>query len=238
MQQESLWQGGPSFFYDDGLFKPSTDSFLLAYFDRPRPGSRICDLGCGSGFLGLLLLAREPRLHISNLEIQEDALALCRRNFAQNGWEDKAEFHLADLRQKAQLPPHASFDHVISNPPYFKPGRGAASKGEARQTARESGCTVEELCFAAGHLLRYGGTFSLVFRSERMSELFAALQKNGMEPKRLRLVQHRPDSVPSLFLLEAKKGGKSGLQVEPVLLLQQADGNPGPEYNRIYFRED
>ena len=41
---ESLCPGGLSFVYDDDLFRPGTDSFLLGSFPRLRPGLRVCDL--------------------------------------------------------------------------------------------------------------------------------------------------------------------------------------------------
>ena len=53
---ESLCPGGLSFVYDDDLFRPGTDSFLLGSFPRLRPGLRVCDLGSGTGLLGSLLL--------------------------------------------------------------------------------------------------------------------------------------------------------------------------------------
>ena len=62
VKQDQLWPGGFRFFFDDGLFQPGTDSFLLGSFPRLRRGARVCDLGAGTGLLGLLLLAREPSL--------------------------------------------------------------------------------------------------------------------------------------------------------------------------------
>ena len=48
-QMDRLWPGGPVFYYDDALFKPGTDAFLLGAFARPRAGDRVCDLGPAPG---------------------------------------------------------------------------------------------------------------------------------------------------------------------------------------------
>ena len=48
---EILAPGGYRFVYDDALFRPSTDTFLLASLPRLKPGLRVCDLGCGTGLL-------------------------------------------------------------------------------------------------------------------------------------------------------------------------------------------
>ena len=89
VKQDQLWPGGFRFFFDDGLFQPGTDSFLLGSFSRLRRGARVCDLGAGTGLLGLLLLAREPSLQVTNVELQESAVELARQNAALNGLSDR-----------------------------------------------------------------------------------------------------------------------------------------------------
>ena len=234
---DRLWPGGIRFLFDDTLFQPSTDSFLLGSFPTLRRGMQVCDLGAGTGLLGLLLLAREPSLRITNVELQAPALALAQRSAALNGFQAQITCVAGDLRDKTLLPAGA-FDLLISNPPYFDAGRGFVAPEENRGAARaDLTCALPELCAAAGRLTRYGGSFCLIFRAERMAELFAALQANHMEPKRLRMVQNTAQSAPKLFLLEAKKGGRPGLSVLPPLLLRDADGQETPELRRIYFRD-
>ena len=74
-------------------------------------------------------------------------------------------------------------------------------------------------------------------QTERLAELLETLRRSGLEPKRLRLVQHDAASAPSLLLLESRRGGRPGLAVEPTLLLRDADGRETDETRRIYFRD-
>ena len=234
---DRLWPGGYAFVFDDTLFQPSTDSFLLGHFVRTRRGDRVCDLGAGTGLLGLLLLARQAELSVTDMEIQEAACDLARRSAERNGLTHRITVLQQDLCRLDQLP-RSAFDVVVTNPPYFSADRGAASPDPARSAARsEIRCTLEDVCAAADHLLRYGGHFFLVFRPDRMAELFALLQKYRLEPKRLRFVQHNAGSAPSLLLLECRKGGKTGLTVEPPLLLKNPDGRDTAEANQVYFRD-
>ena len=224
--------------FDDGLFQPSTDSFLLGSFPLLRKGLRVCDLGAGTGLLGLLLLAREASLHVTNVELQGAAVELSRRNTELNGLEERVVNLQGDLREAAQLPAAGRFDLVVSNPPYFDAGRGAVAREKSRSVARsDATCTLPQLCDAAGRLLRYDGSFCVVFRTERMAELFACLRERGLEPKRLRMVQNTARSAPKLLLLDARKGGKAGLTVLPPLLLRDEDGGETPELAQIYFRD-
>ena len=231
-RRDELWQNGPCFYYDTDLFPPGTDSFALAYFARPARGDRVCDLGSGTGLLGTLLLAREDSLTIENVELSAPAAVLARRTFSENGWEGRAAFRTGDLRDVSVLPPPGSVDYVISNPPYFPAGSGASAEGEARRNAREEcTCTLEDVCAAAKRVLRYGGRFALVHRTERLADVLCAMRESGIEPKRLRFLAKSAVSAPSLLLVEGKRGGKSGLVIEPPLIPGSA------EWDRVYFRK-
>ena len=195
--------------WDEGCFPLGGDSLALGGFATVRPGWRVCDLGCGAGLLGILLLAREGSLRLTGVELDGGTAARARRNLEENGLE--GEIVSGDLRLREHLPPAGSCDLVISNPPYFAPGTGR-SGGNARM---EHACTLEDLCAAAGYLLKNGGRFALVHRPERLCDLFCALRERGMEPKRLRLVRHGPAHPPSAALVEAVCQGKPGLDILP-----------------------
>ena len=74
------------------------------------------------------------------------------------------------------------------------------------------------------------GRFALVHRPERLSDLFCTLRAHGLEPKRLRFVASSAENAPSLALVEARRGGKAGLSVEPMLFIGSAD------WDKVYFR--
>ena len=66
-------------------------------------------------------------------------------------------------------------------PPAWRRG-GGCRIGPCRSTSGgparcEEGCTLEELCAAAGRLVRNGGRFALVHRPERLPALFSALDQ-------------------------------------------------------------
>ena len=235
---EALRPGGLRFVWDDALFRPGTDSFLLSSLPRLSAGLRICDLGCGTGLLGLLLLQRQPDLAVTGVDIQPAAIALAERAAAENGLTDRLSFSCADLRQVRQHFSTGSFDLVICNPPYYPPASGKISADRARRTARsETEASLTDICAASSYLLRWGGKFCLVHKPERLSDVICALRNAGIEPKRLRFVQKQAASAPSLFLAEGCRGGKPGLTVEPSLILQTDTGAPTAELDTIYFRD-
>lgn len=235
---EALCHGGYRFVYDDILFRPGTDTFLLSSLPRLKPGLRVCDLGCGTGLLGLLLLQRQPELTVTGVDIQPAAIRLAEKAAVKNGLTDRLSFLAADLRNVKALFSTGSFDLAVCNPPYYPCASGALSGDSARRTARsEVDCTLEDICKSASYLLRWGGSFCLVHKPERLTDLLCALREHGLEPKRLRFVCKEAGSAPSLVLAEARRGGRPGLTIEEPLILQTADGAPSAEVDAIYFRQ-
>ena len=234
---EALKDGGYRFVYDDALFRPGTDTFLLSSLPRLKAGLRVCDLGCGTGLLGLLLMQRQAGLTVTGVDIQPAAIDLANRCAVENGLENDLRFLQADLRTVRDHFPTGSFDLVVCNPPYYPPQSGYMAEDDAIRTARsEVSCTLEDICRAAAYLLRWGGSFCLVHKPERLTDVLDAMRRHGCEPKRLRLVCTRPECAPSLLLAEGRRGGKPGLSIEPPLILQTDNGTPTPEVDAIYFR--
>lgn len=231
-----LWPGGPRF--AQSAHAPlGTDSVLLADFVPLAGAKRGIDLGCASGALALLLLARSETLHMTGLEIVPQAAALAEKNLAENALSARGEIVCGDIREVRSLFRAGSFDLVVANPPYYPLGSGALPADPDRAAARgELSCTLAELSAAAAFLCRTGGRFCLVHKPERLAEIFTALSAQGLEPKRLRFVCARAHAAPSLALIEARRGGAPGLAVESALVLEDETGGPSAELRRIYHR--
>ncbi len=233
---DDLQCGGYRLIQRPDAFRFGTDSVLLADFVRAKPG-RAVELCSGAGLISLLLLTREPRLSLDCAELDPAASAAAERNFAENGLGESVRALCLDIRAHRAALPHAAYGLAVCNPPYFAEGSGRAS--ESMAVARsEAGCTLAEVVAAAAWCLRTGGAFCLVHRPERLAELLSLMVGAGLEPKRLRLVQHRLEKPPSLVLVEGRKGARPGLEVLPALILTGPDGQDTAEVRRIYHREE
>lgn len=233
---DELWPGARFVRSADG-FRLGTDSVLLAAFAGSPRVRRFADLGCGAGVLTVLLLQKLKDATAVGIEIQPEAAALCRANLAANGLTARAEIRTGDLRARSDLPEAGAFDLVVANPPYFPAGHGHTAPDARRAAARdERFCTLQDVCTAAAYLTRWGGTFALVHRPERLAELFCTMTACGIEPKRLRTVCRTAEAAPSLVLVEGRRGGKPGLIIEPPLALYAPDGSDSGEAREIYHR--
>ncbi|MBR6425055.1 MAG: methyltransferase [Oscillospiraceae bacterium] len=233
MQNETL---GRFSFSDAGAFPLSTDSMLLGSFASPKRGGRVCDLGCGSGVLGLLLLLRDPTLTITGFERDPAALACAAVNIRQNDLSASFFLQSGDLRDLEQLPCGA-FSDAVSNPPYFPDG-GGARRASGVQAASEESLNLDQLYAASARLLQSSGRLSLVHRPERLADLLSLGRIHHLEAKRIRFVRHHSGAPISLLLLELRKDARPGLKYEPDLLLYMPDGSESSELKTIYHKED
>lgn len=231
-----LWENGPLFAQAEH-FKLNTDCVLLADFVKVSGSARGIDLGCASGAIALLLLAKHGRLNMTGLEIHAGAAALAAENMAVNGFSGRSEILCGDIREHRALFRSGSFDFAVANPPYYPADSGRVSPKEDRAAARsELSCSLEDICTAAAFLCRIGGSFFLVHKPERLAEVMRTMSEKGLEPKRLRLVCPDAAKAPSLVLIEGRRGGRPGLKIEPTLFLNDPDGKESAEYKRIYHR--
>lgn len=212
-----------------------TDALLLASFATVKAKDMPIDMGTGCGIIPLLWCRESAPAAIHCLDIQRDAVAQVTRSVAHNQLQDRLFVHQWDLREiKEQIKPEC-FTVVTMNPPYKSADTGIKSQAESAKIARhETACTLEEICAAAKYLLKYGGRFCLCHRPERLADVLCAMRKAGLEAKRLRFVADRDAETPYLFLAEGRKGGKSGLRVEPTLILRTAEGKASAEMRKIY----
>lgn len=198
-----------------------TDALLLARFAPPRRDEQALDLCSGCGIVALCWHDMGHRGSCTALELDPAASSLCGAAVAENG-PDAAHITpvCADLRQFCLPgPERGQFDLVACNPPYFH--GGPQSPAARRATARhDDTCTLTALAECAARALRHGGRLALCQRPERLAEVCAVLSAAGLEPKRLALVKNKGGDRPWLFLLQARKGGRPGLEFLPDVLIE------------------
>lgn len=196
------------------------------------------ELGCASGAVSLILALRFPAVTVTGLEIQEELAVLAEENAALNGLSERVSVVRGDLRNSAALFPVQSFDCVAMNPPYGEPGRDRPSASSSDMPARQGiWCTLSDVARAGRHLLKHRGRMYVVFRAGRSAELLASLSEQGVEPKRVRFVHPLPGRKASVVLVEALRGGKPGMTVEPPLFIGDGLGNYTEELLAAYTKE-
>ena len=75
------------------------------------------------------------------------------------------------------------------------------------------------MCLRVPPVRRTAGGWHCATGPERLAEVLDVLRAHRLEPKRLAFVKNRADAAPWLFLVEAQKNRKTGLRVEPDVLI-------------------
>jgi tRNA1(Val) A37 N6-methylase TrmN6 len=185
-------------------FRSSLDPVLLAGFIH-APYRHFLDIGCGTGAISFLLLARDPTATGLGLEIQPRLAGLAARSVEANGFGARFAVVAADARQ-AGLVPHAAFDLVASNPPFRPLGKGVLPPLAERSLAHhEVALTLAEWLDVAQAALRPEGRLAAIYPADRLGEMRAALTARGLSMARLRTVQAQARARASRFCFEARR---------------------------------
>ena len=210
---EDLQCSGLSIIVRRDGFRYGTDSVLLANFVKAGGGSSIVELCSGLGAVSILLSAKTRASRITGIEIQKQLVEIANRSAALNHIENKVKFINGDICDIRKLMGAGSADVVVANPPYLRRGVGADNRDRSAAIARhEICCTIADVAEAAGWLLRQGGKFYIVYRPERLVDLFYAMRVAGVEPKEIQPAYASADVPPSLVLVCGKKGAPTGLR--------------------------
>lgn len=114
--------------------RPETEHAVEAALEllRGMDSPQLVDVGTGSGCIALALASELPLARIDGVDISDEALNVARRNAAGLGFADRIAFWRSDLLER-YLDGSASFDLVVSNPPYVGDSEADRLQVEVRE---------------------------------------------------------------------------------------------------------
>jgi tRNA1Val (adenine37-N6)-methyltransferase len=198
-------------------FRSSLDPILLAAFIQP-PFGRFLDLGCASGALAFLLLAKDPAATGVGVELQPRLAELAVRGRDANGFAQRFEVLKADARSPGLLPAGA-FDLVATNPPFRPLGTGVLPPlSEKAMANHEVALTLTEWLDTATRALAAGGRLAAIFPFDRQQELCDGLRARGFFVHRSRAVVPEAGQPPKRILVEARAGAAEEISEPPLVV--------------------
>lgn len=214
------------------------DSVLLSDFAKEiKQGSKIMDLGTGTGILPILLSAKTQNTKIIGIEIQEEVAKMASKSVILNNLQDRIEIVCGDIKNLQNRYEPNSFDVIITNPPYKKRGTGATNETKAKLISRhEITANLEDFIASAKYVLKDQGSMYIVHRPERLVDIFYHLRKQKLEPKIIRMVQPNKEKEPNLVLIKAIKNAKPFLKIEKPLIIYNEEGKYTKEVLKIYHK--
>lgn len=234
---DDLHRNGYMLIQDPKRFCFGIDAVLLSGFARAEKGSKVLDLGTGTGVIPILMEAKNEDAHFTALEIQEESAEMASRSVALNGLEEKIDIVCGDIKEADKLFKAASFDVITTNPPYMNDGGGIKNDYGPKTIARhEVLCSLDDIARVSSKLLKYGGKLFMVHRPHRLTDIMCTLRKYKLEPKVIRFVHSYVEKEPTMVLVEAMRSGKPMVKVMPPLIVYGSDGKYTDEINEIYYK--
>ncbi|WP_210491868.1 HemK2/MTQ2 family protein methyltransferase [Patulibacter sp. SYSU D01012] len=162
-----------------GVFRPRSDSWLLARLVRPEiaPGDRVLDLCTGSGVIAVSAAQKGAEAHA--VDVSRRAVWTARLNARLNG--ARVDARRGDLFAAVD----GDFDLITSNPPYLPADDDALpTSGPARawDAGRDGRAVLDRICADAPGRLRPGGSILLIHSNVAgIAETRRALADGGLE---------------------------------------------------------
>ena len=222
---------------DPDKFCFGIDAVLLSNFVKVKKNGHVVDLCTGSGIVPILLSAKTGAKKITGIEIQSDIADMARRSVSYNKLNEKIDIINDDISNALKYINNCSVDSVCVNPPYMKDTTAIKNPDLPMAIARHELLTdLETVINIASRLLKESGKFFMVHRPSRLSEIFASMRQNRIEPKRLRFIHPYIESKANLVLIEGEKGSGVWMDVEPPLVVYKDKNVYTDEVLKIYGR--
>ena len=216
------------------------DSVLLSDFVKDiKKGSKVLDLGTGTGIISILLCGKTDLKEIIGVEIQEEVYDMAKRSAELNSLENRFKVINADIKEISKKFPANSFDAIVTNPPYKRENSGLQNENKAQLISRhEVMCNIEDIAKVASKLLNSNCSIYIIHRPDRLIDIVQALKKYNLEPKKLKFIYPKINKEPNLVLIKATKNGRPFLKVEKPLFVYNEDGSYCNEILKIYGKNE
>ena len=106
---------GRSFSISENVLDPRADTETLIDFVIEKPVKSVLELGTGSGAIAVTLACEWKEVHLTAVDISEDAISMAKINAEKFNVQNKIHFLKSDWFESVR----GSFDLIISNPPYI-----------------------------------------------------------------------------------------------------------------------
>lgn len=205
-------------------YRAGLDAILLAASLSARAGEQILDLGCGAG--GALFTAawRLSDAQFTGADLDSEILKCTEKGIAANAFQERVTVEIANAaRLSAEW--ENRFDQVMSNPPYFEPGR-ITVPGEGRERAYMAEVPLNDWLKAMLFAVKPKGRITLIHRAGMLGDILAYLMPRSGQIEILP-VRSAPGEAAKRVIVTARKGLRRGETIlHEGVVMHQRKGAP------------
>jgi tRNA1(Val) A37 N6-methylase TrmN6 len=207
-------------------YRVTSDAVILAALTPVIAGQRVLELGTGYGQVALCLLAREPSLQVTGLELMEEAAALARHNAALNHREDLFSVVIGSV---VDFDGAGGFDVVVSNPPYRTARTHTASPDPLKAAATVLQQPLALWVACARRALKPEGKLVMILDARQEAEALAACTRNALPNVQILPLLSFDAAPAKRIVLHASSDAIARVTKLSGLVLHHANGSWRPE---------
>lgn len=214
--------------------KVGTDGVLLGAWCRVAPeDGALLDIGTGTGVIALQLAQRTEawQSRVEAVEIDERSCLRAGENFRRSEWAGRLGLHCMPVQDFARDATPRSFDHIVTNPPYFT--ESLLPPDAARAQARHTGMlSFGELLDCCAGLLKPNGRISMVLPAAEAGKMTAEALSMGFHASRRTEVWSTPKSGPKRILMEFSRS-EAVAETSSLVIEDAGPGSFSEEYRAL-----
>ena len=210
-------------------YRAGIDAVFLAAAIPVAAGETVFEAGIGAGVAALCLIARNPAIHVTGIEVAARYAMMCEENAKRNGFGQLLKVIHADVkdamrRDLASMPQHGTFAHAFANPPYFEDGKVTPSPTLLKAQAHSFGPDDLDLWIKVMHaMVSLRGTVTLIHRADSLGKILVSME-DRFGDIRVAPLYAREGTAASRVIVQGVKGSKAPMQLLPGLILH-GEGN-------------
>ena len=201
--------------------KVGTDGVLLGAW--APSGSRILDVGTGSGLIARMLMQRCPEAEVEGIDIDEAAVAQAKENGVR-AFQARLQDWKSDIGD--------CYDLIVSNPPYFQNSLKNPDRG--RELARHTDSLgYEELIAHSARLLKEEGQLALILPAEAEEEIRNLAAPYSLFPTHITRVYSKETKPARRVILAFSRKNSIVDLIEDSLVLEDEKGGRSAAYSKL-----
>lgn len=207
-------------------FKSGSDAVFLSAFPKIKKG-KVLDAGCGTGVVSLCLAKQAPQAHIEGLDIQEELISLAEKSAHLNDLSEQCTFTCGNITQAPYE--KQSFDHVLTNPPYFNDS--SPSPNAKIALSKSHTISPEKWVQSCIDLVKPRGFFYCIYPTTTLETVIQSL--TGFGDIHIFPLWPKKNTPSKRVLIKAQKGIAKPSKLLPGMVLHSEDGTYTSEANAV-----
>lgn len=213
---------------EKSAMKVGTDGVLLGGWVNTERCDTVLDIGTGTGVIALMM-AQRTNAEITGIEIEKNAALEAQQNVADSLWKDRVEIVHSSLQDFAETQ-SATFDLIVSNPPFFSNASKAGNKNRTLARHNDS-LPFSELLSCSCKLLKAESRLAVILPFEAAEEFETLAGENELFVIRKTEVKPKVSKNVNRVLLEFRKTPKAFEKDQ--LVIYNEDGSYTSQYKEL-----